>query len=388
MNVNIPKFNNTDEALNYILSKEGSTSPMEALRMATTLYESQNKPEQKTIIESDTPPITISDLMLKIPKQNPFIVKGLIVEGAINLIHGDTGCGKSLFILKLVDDISTGNNFLGKFEVKKKKCLLMDLEMTEDDCIVRARNVCSQDNDSIISYEKMFRINNDKNKEWLKGLIKKENISVIVFDTLSKIHTADENSNTLMTPVMIELLNLCKEMEITVIILHHVNKTKDTTGLSKGRGASCIADNSASYLEVKSKTVITAFNKKIIDMTVTQIKNRRRESAGAFRLSINYDEDKKRTNFVYENEVKEDQSLVNRARDLVYKFVENNPGCIRSNINDGLKNDCSTRNIKDALKSLLGEEKLKEAPSGKGNSKMLYINNDEQEELDINKIKL
>lgn len=302
-------------------------------------------------------PQEINQVKKKKPKDNPFLVKDMIVENAINVIHGATGCGKSLFVLKIVDDITTGKDFLDKFPVKQTKCLLIDMEMTEDDCIVRIRDICSDDNNSIISYEKNWNIEDVKCLEWFNTLVKKEKIKFIVFDTLSKIHGTDENSNTLMTPIMIKLLSLCKELNITVLLLHHIGKGKDMSGLSKGRGATCIADNAASYLEVKSRKAIDPHGNKFISMDVTQLKNRRKESINAFRLAIKYDSVDKHTNFTYISEIEESINPIDKTREEIFKIVNEEPGISSPNIKAILK-DTTDTTIRNAIKSLESEKKI------------------------------
>ena len=334
-------------------------------------------------------PTTFSSLMLKTSDPQPFLVQDLIKKQSLNIIHGATGCGKSLLILKMIDDITIGKPFLDKFNVVKSNCLLIDMEMTEDDCIVRAKDVCSPNNNSIISCEKSWNISDKNSVEWLKKNITDKNINLVIFDTFSKIHSADENSNSGITPVMIELMNICNEMKVTIILLHHVNKSKDVTGLSRGRGATAIADNAGSYLEVRSKKLLSPFGKQYLAMTVSNEKSRRRESIGAFDLCIKYNEEIKRTEFEYLGESAEILDPINKARDEVFKIINNEPGLNKTAIKDKLKNIVSRESVDDAVKSLEGEVKLR-IVIGKGGHCIYPINEDEantkQEEIDINEI--
>jgi len=279
-----------------------------------------------------------------------------------------------------------GNPFLGKFEVTKSNCLLIDMEMTEDDCIVRAKNVCHPDNNSIISCEKSWNISDKNSVAWLKKNITENKISLVVFDTFSKIHSADENSNSGITPVMIELMDICNEFKVTMILLHHVNKSKDTTGLSRGRGATAIADNAGIYLEVRSKKLISPFGKKYLAMTVSNEKSRRRESVGAFDLAIKYNEEDERTEFEFLGESAELLDPINKARDEVFKIVNSEPGLNKTTIKDKLKDIVSRESIDDAIKSLEGEVKLKIVAGKGGHCVFPVIEDIQQEELDINEI--
>ena len=300
-------------------------------------------------------PTLISDLKQKIPKENPFIVDSLIVENAVTVIHADTGAGKSLFTLKLVDDVTSGRPFLNQFKVKKTKCLILDLEMTYDDCIVRTRNVCTDDNDSYLIAEAPFKITNPSDLAWLTSFIQRHNIGLVVFDTLSKIHLADENSNTHMTPVMSTLTSLAATNNVAIILLHHVNKSKDNTGLSRGRGASAIADNTASYLAISSNKTISSFGTPLIVMTVSQEKSRRVSNTSSFELSVVYNPNDDRTTFTYTGEVSKQDEKILLARQETLKFVQNNPGAPRKELMRTLNRLCTRQQALNAIEVLLDE---------------------------------
>ena len=79
--------------------------------------------------------------------------------------------------------------------------------------------------------------------KWYLPLIEKsEPKPVLIFDTLKKFHSKDENSNTLMEPVMDEFKKLCSA-GATVIILHHAGFPPKGDRLEKGRGAQIIGDS-------------------------------------------------------------------------------------------------------------------------------------------------
>jgi hypothetical protein len=70
---------------------------------------------------------------------------------------------------------------------------------------------------------------------------------LIIFDTLSRIHTLDENDNGAMSHVISTLEHIAKRTGASVMFLHHVSKATALSGLADlqqaSRGASALIDN-------------------------------------------------------------------------------------------------------------------------------------------------
>lgn len=70
---------------------------------------------------------------------------------------------------------------------------------------------------------------------------------LVIVDTLSRVHAADENSNGEMSQVLARFEHVAQETGAGVLILHHVSKGAALNGLGDqqqaSRGASAIVDN-------------------------------------------------------------------------------------------------------------------------------------------------
>lgn len=276
-------------------------------------------------------PISSSELQKKTPEPFPYLLDGLIPEKAITVIAGNTGCGKSLFCLNIADMISQGRKIYNIFKTKQTKSLYIDLEMNEEDYIHRTKILCDDNNDNLlISYGTKWKLEEPAQLEVLEEFIRDNGIGLVVFDTLSKIHTGEENSNTEMTKVMDLLLDFIEKLKITIILIHHHNKGKDNEGIGKGRGASAIADNCASYLEVKSKTIKNDMGIDILAMDIEQHK-RRRSSISKFGLNIQFYETDKAL-FEYREEFIREQDELDRVKPMIMNYVRNNPGLSQNKI--------------------------------------------------------
>lgn len=197
---------------------------------------------QPANILSDFP--TIEDL-LKIDISTEFIIDEFeIIQGSTNLIYGESGCGKSIFALLLANGINQGN-FLG-IETEIVPCLYCDFENPLSVLQMRAeefdiKNLHFLQHDKQISY-----------KEFEEFFSKYHNIFIIL-DTLSNIHTENENDNIAMTKVFAPLKILSKTNNITWLVLHHAGKS------GTDRGASAIKANCDSFYQWKINPEKTEF---------------------------------------------------------------------------------------------------------------------------------
>lgn len=74
---------------------------------------------------------------------------------------------------------------------------------------------------------------------------KTKDARLVVFDTLRRFHNLDENDNGLMASLIGWMESLCRQNGITVLFLHHTNKTSSGADVSQqaSRGASVLTDN-------------------------------------------------------------------------------------------------------------------------------------------------
>jgi len=189
-------------------------------------------------------------------KEVPCIVKGMIVEKAINVISARTAEGKSVFMMRMLKDIAIGAKFLNTYETKKQRILLIDMEMNENFLIDRVKTILQDERPGDIFYGSDLDI--EKDYKNLKNLINgtdqyKDNgkYDMVVFDTLSLIHTRDENSNSEMTNVLRAMMNLINDTGCTILFLHHHGKNTELSGAHKSRGATVIIDKASSHLTIK-----------------------------------------------------------------------------------------------------------------------------------------
>lgn len=304
----------------------------------------------------------------------PYLIDKIVPINAVTAIVGDTNCGKSLLALKLADAISSGNKFLGEFEVQQTKTLYIDLEMNEDDIIYRTRIICSPNNENLfILLANSFKADNVINLQALKDYIIANKIGLVVFDTFSKIHDGEENSNTAINQLFNVLRPLLRELQITIIILHHNSKNPDATKMNKGRGATAIKDNVAAYIDITSELTYNQNNQNVLCMVAAQLKIRR-TMVKSFGVNITFI-DNSPSVWEYRPAQAEKIDKLEEDKKRLLKFIMDNPGSTKTEIkrylNDNFK---MAKNYVDyVINLLLNVNKVKEV-IGRCNAKQLFYN--------------
>jgi len=321
--------------------------------------------------------IHVEEVLKMTPKPFPWVAKNIIPEHALTVIAGDTGCGKSLISFYFADRISKGKDILNNPEFATKKCnvLIVDQEMNEDDYIDRAQKICEGRPNIYIAYEQRIRVTEEKRLNEIVEFAKEKEIGLIMFDTFSKIHQGDENSNTEMTKVLDILVNLARQHNISIVVIHHHNKNKDASGYGKGRGASAIVDNCASYLEVKSKKDTNEMGMQILSMGLEQHKNRRSITVSEFGIEI-INLVNGNLAFEYKDKMAQANDILEKYMTLVFGYIKEHPGLPKTHVADNIKNNYPDDRaltygiINDCIESLLFRKQIKKI-KGTGNAKLL-----------------
>ena len=330
---------------------------------------------KRTSTAKEIQAIKAGDLMSKTPKPFPYLAEGLIPEHALTVVAGNTGCGKSLINLYFADRISKGKKILEEIETKKVNVLIIDQEMTEDDYIDRTKKFCQPNNNVWISCEQSFKIEDSGRMAKLLEFIKYNNIELVIFDTLSKIHAGNENDNTEMTKVMDYLVNICRDNKISMVLVHHHNKSLDQSGYGKGRGASSIVDNCASYLEVSSKPFADEMGMNCLAVTIKQHKSRRKLSTNEFGIIItNYEDDSIKLEYL--SKPMADRDKLDEAKVKILAYIKKNPGLSKRKITEYVMGEGILKShARDAIDILIQTNQL-EASNGPRNSQLLIIKTD------------
>lgn len=206
-----------------------------ALEADPSLVHAGGRPEESQLHRIIRSWDEIPDVMTMATSQTEWLVEGIIPRGSVTLIAGEPGSYKSWLALKMLGAVSEGGRFLER-ECKSTGVLYLDRENPL--AVVRERL-------AILEIESLAgaRIWGG----WLPDAppaigdvrllqIAREHRPLLIFDSLIRFHSADENSATEMAEVMQNLRALAN-VGATVAALHHRAKSET----SRYRGSSDIA---------------------------------------------------------------------------------------------------------------------------------------------------
>jgi len=265
-------------------------------------------------------PLPVSELMKKEFKDTEWIVDGLIPSESIIAISGAPASYKTWLILDMAIKIATGNILFDKFVVNQTGVLLIDEESGERLLQNRFKKFQNNFNFPIHTISLMGFKLTEKSVEDIIKFCKSNNIKLIIFDSLVRIHSADENDAMKMSKVFTLLKKFVKE-GLTVIFTHHNRKTgilRSSNPSQDMRGSSDILASVDCHLAINR-------NAKEDLITVNQTKLRQQEEMKPFKLNVISDENEFKLEFA--GDVDEIQSKKSDIKEAVKDILgqENKP---------------------------------------------------------------
>lgn len=338
-----------------------------SIRKAETKKRAESGVEYGVAINNTAPQavdqfqIEACDDLLACPDiDEPFTVDKLVPEGSITAITADSGKGKSILALIMAKAIASGEKFLGEFVTKQSKVLIIDQEMAHSVIVGRFKGIVVDPVDIYVMSGIGWKVTNKKHREWLSQHITKLGIKVVIIDTLTTAHEAEENSASEMRGVNDALLGLCRDLGITLIYLHHHRKMQrgESFGQSSSRGSTEIIAKVASHLLVDARDEINVVTgEQVKKMTIQQEKKRLPEFAdGKISVEIYYDKNTKLTSWIYKGVLPEKEVMKDQLKERVLELLNNASDLTTKTMIEELK--AGEKNLRAALKELETEGKV------------------------------
>lgn len=178
------------------------------------------------------------------------ILDGLLYRRILTLFSGPPRMGKSMAALALAVHLAARNDF-GIFPVARPFRVLYfsgedGKELVAPRIVDLSRGLgLSVPPETLNIFYRTLAINALEGERGIRRRIERHKADVVIFDVLLCYHTADENSNSAMRPVMDRFITLAREMNVAILLLHHLRKGglggDDGDAIDRSRGASCIA---------------------------------------------------------------------------------------------------------------------------------------------------
>ncbi len=191
------------------------------------------------------------------PEPLDFVMSGFL-SGTVGTLFSPGATGKSFLSLQLAIDIASGADSLGLGITKAGKVLYL---AAEDPALIISKRLhdigkllnprirkATVTNLRIAAIAgKNVNVHTD---EYLQTIIEAcaDDTRLIVIDTISRVHTLEENSNSDMAKLLQTLERIAAQTNAAVLFLHHISKSTALAGVGDtqqaARGASVLTDNS------------------------------------------------------------------------------------------------------------------------------------------------
>lgn len=225
--------------------------------------------------------------LTKPPPPPQWLVEGLVSLGDVTLLAGPSGIGKSWLTMAL--SIATADNhqqFIGH-DVKAHGPVLYIDQENPSDVIYNRMNRLGLKNKQNIRYLWNANIRLDRNPDELLDEVLDYRPKLIVLDSLTRIHTQDENSAGAMATLFNEGIQpLARESGAAVLLIHHNNK------MGAPRGSGDIEASVDAVMHVESLEIPGTFR-------MRQGKSRRMLGGSTFNVQVK-DESDGTVRLVYE----------------------------------------------------------------------------------------
>jgi KaiC/GvpD/RAD55 family RecA-like ATPase len=175
------------------------------------------------------------------PPEYEWLVDGLIARGDSTLLVGEPNVGKSWISLSLAVAVANGDDKWIKWNLNHQgRVLYIDEENPYDVVYHRLKQLGLEKHDNL-RYLHRQGVRLDKRFDKFLDEAIAYNPSLIVMDSLTRLHTQDENNAGAMAALFNDSINvLTKETGSAILILHHTNKGESTSSYVRTRGSSDI----------------------------------------------------------------------------------------------------------------------------------------------------
>ena len=213
------------------------------------------------------------------PPEYRWLVNGVIAQGDSTLLVGEPNVGKSWLSLSLAVAIANGDDKWIKWPLNHHgKVLYIDEENPHDVVYHRLKQLGLREYDNI-RYLHRQGVRLDRRFDWLLDEAVTYAPSLIVLDSLTRLHTQDENNAGAMAGLFNDSINvLTKETGSAIMVLHHTNKGESTSSYARTRGSSDIGAAVDCGLDARSATPGS--------LTLTHFKSRRRQAGDTTYVEI------------------------------------------------------------------------------------------------------
>ena len=266
-------------------------------------------------------------------------------------------------MMEIAKSVANGKPLFGKFPTLKGNVLICDEEGGVDEMSKRAKKLGYSEELPIFFYIVCgFKLDNESDLARLVATVKKNDISLVIFDPYVALHDKPENSAEDAAKVMAAMQKFVNAGAAVLFIHHH---RKD--GIMKHGNAQALRGSSAILGRLDSLVVVRKLSSDPVseEMEISQDKARRGKGASTFQLSLM--EENEKMHFQDLVEVEPAKRKVELAMDFIVELFEPDTELTRKDILVAVKKETGIgdKNASDAIRQLVRDELLAELPRGK-----------------------
>jgi len=283
-------------------------------------------------------------------KDIDYISYPLLPRGALIVLAGRGGVGKSMLSLYLSHCVSSGRRIFDYYDVKQSKVLIIDNENSPMIYKQRAELLDLNPLDSIdvVNFTN-WRMDKKGALSKLQSLIKTNGYNFVVMDNWTTLTSRiEENKSTEVSNVLTKLRRIAYENNCTIWVIHHLRKgmAYATHEIDELRGSSVIV-NEADLVYILEKDAVAGLR------ILKTVKNRLNDDSLNILLKFEVSEDES-LKILYKGElegVETDVKLLEVAK-MIKDFLQKKRKASRKEILEAMKG-FSEATVKRALTYLL-----------------------------------
>jgi archaellum biogenesis ATPase FlaH len=293
-------------------------------------------------------PIILAELMKREEVANKWLIERLIPKNGVTILSGEPGSYKTWMLLDIAIKVAEGGKLFSQFQAEQGAVLMIDEENRIG--LIKDRLALLGADPSLPIYfwiKSGFDIEEQVND--LMEFIQKNDIKLVTFDSLVRIHSKDENDARQISEVY-KALSLVQVVGATILLTHHHRKDTMNRGGSRNqslRGSTDILAGLDSHVAVKKKGRD--------GLEVVQTKSRDAEELEPFGLVV-----VKGDKFLFEYVGNEQAKVKDKARYSVMDFLAQKQSVSRVELLGNLGGTYGENSIGEAIKELVAENKILE----------------------------